>query len=85
MKIQTVICDNSKNERRDSTTSTNFLRVDDVAKELGVSKSYAYKIVRRLNEELEEKGILTISGRVNRQYFNERLCYETETRAAERM
>lgn len=56
-----------------------------MAKELGVSKSYAYKIVRRLNEELEEKGILTISGRVNRQYFNERLCYEAEAKAAERM
>ena len=74
-----------KNERRDNTTSTNFLRVDDVAKELGVSKSYAYKIVRRLNEELEEKGILTISGRVNRQYFNERLSYEAEAKSAERM
>ena len=34
----------------------NFMRVDDVARELGVSKSYAYKIVRGLNCELKEKG-----------------------------
>ena len=34
----------------------NFMRVEDVAKELGVSKSYAYKIVRKLNAELENKG-----------------------------
>ncbi len=53
----------------------NFLRVDEVAKELGVSKSYAYKIVQKLNAELEEKGYLTISGRVSRKYFMEKLCY----------
>ena len=53
----------------------NFMRVDDVAKELGISKSYAYKIVQKLNTELREKGYLTISGRVNRRYFMEKLCY----------
>ena len=53
----------------------NFMRVDDVARELRVSRSYAYKIVQRLNAELREKGYLTISGRVNRQYFMEKLCY----------
>ena len=53
----------------------NFMQVDDVAKELGISKSYAYKIVQKLNAELREKGYLTISGRVNRRYFMEKLCY----------
>ena len=48
---------------------------DQVAKELGISKSYAYKIVQKLNAELREKGYLTISGRVNRRYFMEKLCY----------
>ena len=52
-----------------------FMSVDDVAKELGISKSYAYKIVQKLNAELREKGYLTISGRVNRRYFMEKLCY----------
>ena len=55
--------------------NTSFMRVEEVAQELGVSKSYAYKIVQRLNAELTEKGILTISGRVNRKYFMERTCY----------
>lgn len=54
---------------------TSFMRVEDVARELGVSKSYAYKIVQKLNQELREKGYITISGRVNRQYFLERTCY----------
>lgn len=50
-----------------------FIRVDEVAKELDVSRPYAYKIIRQLNDELKAKGFITIAGRVNRQYFNERL------------
>ncbi len=53
----------------------SFMRVDDVAKELGVSKSYAYKIVQKLNTELRSMGYLTISGRVDRKYFCEKLFY----------
>ena len=49
------------------------MRADDVAKELGISKSFAYKLIRQLNRELREKGFLTISGRINRDYFQERL------------
>ena len=55
--------------------NTSFMRVDEVAQELGVSKSYAYKIVQKLNDELKEKGFMTISGRGNKQYFMERTCY----------
>lgn len=58
---------------------SNFMRVEDVAAELGVSKSYAYKIVRQLNAELRDKGYLTITARINRKYFMEKFCYgETE-------
>ncbi|MDO4355748.1 MAG: LysR family transcriptional regulator [Clostridia bacterium] len=58
-----------------------FIRVDEVAKELDVSVPYAYKIIRKLNDELKEKGFVTIAGRVNRQYFNERL-YGVERNAS---
>ena len=51
-----------------------FIRADDVAQELNVSKPYAYKIIRKLNEELKAKGGLTIAGRVTRQYFDVWLC-----------
>ena len=50
-----------------------FMRVEEVAAELGVSVSYAYKVIRKLNDELKEKGFVTIAGRINRQYFNERV------------
>ena len=53
----------------------NFMRVEEVAQELGISKSQAYKVIHKLNAELREKGYLTISGRVNRNFFMEKLCY----------
>ena len=55
-----------------------FMKVGDVAEELGVSKSYAYKIVQKLNDELKEMGYLTIAGRVNREYFLKKTCYRKE-------
>lgn len=54
--------------------STSFMRVDEVAQELGISKSYAYKIVQKLNVELKEKGFMTISGRVNAMAARTSLC-----------
>ena len=39
-----------------------FIRAGEVAQELSVSKPYAYKLIRQLNEELKEKGFITIAG-----------------------
>lgn len=52
-----------------------FMRVDEVAKVLDVSESYAYKIMKQLNKELAENNKIVISGRVNRKYFYERIDY----------
>ena len=35
-------------------TNRTFMTVEEVAAELGVSKSYAYKIVKQLNDELQK-------------------------------
>lgn len=51
------------------------MRVEDVAKELGISISHSYKVMQQLNKELKEKGYMTIAGRVNRKYFMEKFCY----------
>ena len=53
----------------------SFMTVEEVANELGVSKSYAYKVVRELNTELQKLGYLTVSGRVNPNFFRKKLCY----------
>ena len=49
-----------------------FYECGDIMKIIGVKEGKAYKIIRKLNEELREKGFLTQQGRVNAKYFNER-------------
>lgn len=45
---------------------------DKVAETLGMSRAYAYKLIRRLNKEMEERGCITVPGRVSRTYFERR-------------
>lgn len=49
-----------------------FVTAGDIAEELGISKPFAYKLVRQMNEELEAKGFLTIAGKVSRKYYEEK-------------
>jgi hypothetical protein len=49
-----------------------FMRVDEIAEALDVSKPYAYKLIRQLNGELKEKGCIIIAGRIDRKYFHEK-------------
>ena len=48
-----------------------FLRVADVMEILGVSESYAYKLIRKLNKEMQEMGFQTIQGRIDTKFFYE--------------
>ena len=40
--------------------STRMIGVEEVARALNTSKGYAYKVIRKLNEEMKEKGILNL-------------------------
>lgn len=51
---------------------SRFITAEEMAKDLCVSKAYAYKLIRKMNDELESKGYLTIAGRVSRKYYEER-------------
>lgn len=53
-------------------TIQTFLNAEQVADELGISKPFAYKVIRELNEELKEKGFVIIAGRISTKYFEER-------------
>lgn len=53
-----------------------FMTAEDIAAAMGVSKSYAYKVIKQLNAELEQKGYLTMAGRVNARYFRKKVCYD---------
>lgn len=51
---------------------STFMTVVEVMESLNISKPHAYKLIRDLNEELQRKGFITISGRISRKYFIER-------------
>ena len=50
-----------------------FLTANDVAEYMGISVPMAYKIIRRLNNELVAQGYLVVAGRVNRAYFEKKI------------
>ena len=50
-----------------------FLNVNDVADYMGVSVPMAYKIIRKLNDELLAQGYLVVAGRVSRSYFEKKI------------
>ena len=45
----------------------------DVLRRLNVSRSYAYKLSSRLNEEMSTAGNITIPGKVSESYLEQRL------------
>ena len=45
----------------------------DVAEYMGISVPMAYKIIRRLNDDLNAQGYITVSGKVNRRYFEQKV------------
>lgn len=51
---------------------TRLMSATEVAEQLGTSKAYAYKVIRKLNAELAQKGCLIVQGKVSRRYFEER-------------
>lgn len=50
----------------------DYLNAQELSKNLGISTSRAYRIIRQLNDELKEQGYLVISGRVPVKYFEKR-------------
>ena len=50
-----------------------LLGVDEVAETVGVSRSYAYRVIRKLNDELQETDHYVVPRKVNRAYLIEKL------------
>ena len=63
---------------------TKFLMTaNEVMDELGVSRAFAYRLMQKMNRELEEKGFTVINGKVSRKYFEEQFYGMAESRAME--
>lgn len=50
-----------------------FLNANDVANILNISKSSAYRIIKKLNDELNHSGKITVSGKISSKYFYEKV------------
>ena len=48
-----------------------YYTANEVMEMLGISRGHAYKIVKRLNEELSSKGFIVVAGKVPKKYFAE--------------
>lgn len=49
-----------------------FLEPAEIASIVGVSMPTAYRIIKALNTELQQKGYVVQTGKVNKKYFEER-------------
>ena len=49
-----------------------YLTAKEVAEILGISKSKAYQIIRKLNFELENQGYIVISGKISLKFLQEK-------------
>lgn len=56
-------------EKRNNSIYPTFYKADDVAEILNISKATAYKVMQTINQRMEDDGYITISGRVNSDYF----------------
>ena len=60
-------------EERRQKVERQFIGAKEVAEILGVSEGKAYAVIRGLNQELKEKGYITVQGKVSRVFFQERV------------
>lgn len=54
-------------------TSRCYVTAGELAESYGISIGQAYKIIHNLNQELKQKGYITLSGKVPRKYLEERI------------
>ena len=49
-----------------------YLTAEEIAEILGVSKGFAYRLIRDLNAELKAKGFIVVAGKLPTTYFKEK-------------
>ena len=57
-----------------------FVKAEELQEMLGISRSESYRIIKKLNDQLKEKGFIVLSGRVSRKYLEEMIYgYPSDT------
>ena len=60
-------------------STRSMMDVTEIVNELGVSKAFAYNLIKKFNNELKQKGFTTITGKVSRKYFEEQFYGMSDT------
>lgn len=58
---------------------------EEVAKELGISRGYAYKLIKKLNDELSAQGYIVISGKLPKAFLQTKFYGFGDVNAANAM
>lgn len=62
-------------QKGDGFMIKQFVTAQEVAEIMGVSVGKAYGIIRELNGQLKNQGFITVPGKVNRRFFEEKCLY----------
>ena len=62
-----------KTERKFTIEPSRSIHAEEVAEILGVSVSSAYRIIKRLNNSLNDQDKITVAGKISRRYFEEKV------------
>lgn len=54
------------------TENKIYITAPELSKLLGISQGHAYKMIRKMNKELEASGYMVIAGKVPKGYFEKR-------------
>ncbi len=54
------------------TENKIYITAPELSQLLGISKGHAYKMIRKMNKELEDSGYMVIAGKVPKGYFEKR-------------
>ncbi len=69
-----------KEASMDTAGKSIFMDIEEVKAVLGLSRSRAYQLVQILNEEMQAEGFLTIRGRANRRFLEDRLYLHSSSK-----
>ena len=66
----------NKMEKQQETANRIMINAKEAAQMLGCKPGLAYKIIRELNTDLKARGKITLRGKINRQYFLDKVNVE---------
>lgn len=61
------------NNQKVTVKDPKFYHAQDIAQIMDVSESSAYRIIKKLNAELEDQGKIVIPGKISKRYFEEKV------------